>query len=161
MLPVNVIVVTVAVLYQCQIKLLFLFLRLTLPLSSYLKLYFVLFVCGTNCFVCSWATEPQLSVVLLMCCYCLSLCHITCFVLFCSVHINSFSFCFFLFSDVKIIVKWKEDSNVMTCKIVQNWCFQQISCLPILLSCLGEGFKSYFLWDICFITLVHHSQSFK
>ena len=66
-LPVNVIVVTVAVFHQCQIKLLFLFLRLTLPLSSYLKLYF-LFVCGTNCFVCSWATEPQLSVVLLMCC---------------------------------------------------------------------------------------------
>ena len=50
-LPVNAIVVTVAVLYQCQIKLLLLFLRLTLPLSSYLKLYFVLFVCGTNCFV--------------------------------------------------------------------------------------------------------------
>lgn len=48
-LPTDVIVVTVAVFHQYQIKLLFLFLRLILPLSFYLNLYFVLFVCGTNC----------------------------------------------------------------------------------------------------------------
>ena len=55
-------------------------------------------------------------------------------------------------SEKKIVGWWR----VMTCKIVAF--LQQISCLPILLTCLCEGFSTYFLWDICLVTLAHHSK---
>ena len=86
-----------------------------------------------------------------VCCWC----HITCFAPFCSVCTSTHAFLFCLQmlksqgSEKKIVV--------MTCKIVKNCCFQQIGCLPTLPSCLGEGFQSYFIWDICFIILVHHT----
>ena len=79
----------------------------------------------------------------------------------CSVYINTFCFFFFFFfafcfqmlkTQEVIRRRHKNESNLFSSKRLIG---------SILLSCLDEGIQSYFLLDICFITLMHHCQAFK
>ena len=77
--------------------------------------------------------------------------------LFASFCFSLFSFFFaFCFQMLKIQDlrrrRHKNESNLFSSKRLIG---------SILLSCLDEGIQSYFLLDICFITLVQYCQAFK
>ena len=64
-----------------------------------------------------------------------------------------FAFCFQMLKTQEVIRRrHKNESNLFSSKRLIG---------SILLSCLDEGIQSYFLLDICFITLVQYCQGFK